>query len=38
MDMSANEVYPFLLDIVKKGINDANPYVRKISVIGLYKV
>jgi vesicle coat complex subunit len=37
-DISINEIYPFLLDIVKKGVHDWNPYGRRISIIGLYKV
>ena len=37
-DLSVNEVYPFLFEIVKKGISDNNPYVRMVSLISLYKV
>ena len=37
-DMSVNEVYPFLLEICKKNAHDSNPYVRRVSLIALYKI
>jgi len=37
-DMSLNEVYPLLYEVVKKGLSDTSPYVRLASLNGLLKV
>lgn len=37
-DISVNEVHPFLFELCKKGVNDSNPYVRRVSLTALLKV
>lgn len=37
-DFSLNEVYPFLFELIKKGVLDPNPYVKKIAFVGLLKL
>jgi vesicle coat complex subunit len=35
---SLNDIYPLLFDLIKKGINDQSPYIRKIALTGILKV
>jgi vesicle coat complex subunit len=35
---SLNDIYPLLFELIKKGINDQSPYIRKIALTGILKV
>ena len=35
---SLNDIYPLLFELIKKGISDQSPYIRKIALTGILKV
>ena len=37
-DMSLNEVYPFLFELMRKNVTDSNPFVRRVALVGLLKL
>lgn len=38
MSSNLNDIYPFILEIIRGGLNDHNPFVKQVSLISLFKL